>query len=144
MTNYYLSMGYGNTYTTGMLDNVSTFPGTDDDVITDAEFHISDDPFDYDTVRDEALAKLQDGDTLTIIYPNQAALYILDEWAEDFHIPQNQREELWNSEGIVETYIHFIDAEEENWYWLADAQVDYYDDNERPVPIYPADEEEDE
>jgi hypothetical protein len=141
MTNYYLSMGYGNTYSTGTLDNVPTLPMTEDDLISDGEFYISDDPFDYDTVRDEALEKLQDGDTLTIIYPNQVALYILDEWAEDFHIPQNQREELWNSEGNVETYIHFIDAEEENWYWLADAQVDYYDDNERPVPIYPADEE---
>ena len=143
MTNYYLSMGYGNTYTTGVLNN-ATLPMTDDDVITGAEFHISDDPIDDDTVREEALAKLQDGDTLTIIYPNQAALYILDEWAEDFNIPQDQREELWNSEGIVETYIYFIDAEEENWYWLVDAQVDYYDDNERPVPIYPADEDEDE
>jgi hypothetical protein len=141
MTNYYLSMGYGNTYSTGTLDNVPTLPMTEDDLISDGEFYISDDPFDYDTVRDEALEKLQDGDTLTIIYPNQAALYILDEWSEDFHIPNNQREELWNSEGNVETYIHFIDAEEENWYWLADAQVDHYDDNERPVPIYPADEE---
>lgn len=141
MTNYYLSMGYGNTYSTGTLDKVPTLPMTEDDLISDGEFYISDDPFDYDTVRDETLEKLQDGDSLTIIYPNQAALYILDEWSEDFHIPNNQREELWNSEGIVETYIYFINAEEENWYWLADAQVDYYDDNERPVPIYPADEE---
>ena len=141
MTNYYLSMGYGNTYSEGTLDNVPTLPMTENDLISDLEFYISDDPFDYDTVRDEALEKLQDGDSLTIVYPNQAALYILDEWAEDFHIPNNQREELWNSEGIVETYIYFINAEEENWYWLADAQVDYYDDNERPVPIYPADEE---
>jgi len=25
---------------------------------------------------------------------------------------------------------------------LVDAQVDYYDDNDRPIPIYPEDEEE--
>ena len=116
----------------------------DSDLITEGEWHMSDDGFDIDLVVAEQKEKLQDGDTLTIVYPNQAALYILDEWAEDFHIPQNQREELWNSEGNVETYVHFIDAEEENWYWLSDAQVDYYDENERPVPIYPADEDEDE
>ena len=140
MTNYYLSLGYGNTYSTGTLDNVPTLPMTEDDLISDGEFYMSDDPFDYDAVRDEALEKLQDGDTLTIIYPNQAALYILDEWAEDYHIPNNQREELWNSEGIVETYIYFINAEEENWYWLTNAQVDHYDENERPVPLVEEDE----
>jgi len=141
MTNYYLSVGYGKVYTTGTLQNKVTLPMSSADVITEGEWHMSDDGFDMDLVVAEEKEKLQDGDTLTIVYPNQAALYILDEWSEDFHIPQNQREELWNSEGNVETYIHFIDAEEENWYWLADAQVDYYDDNERPVPIYPADEE---
>ena len=140
MTNYYLSMGYGNTYSTGTLDNIPTFPMTEDDLISDLEFHMSDDPFDYDTVRDEHLSKLQDGDTLTIIYPNQAALWILDEWVEDYHIPNNQREELWNSEGIVETYIYFINEEEENWYWLTNAHVDHYDEDERPVPLVEADE----
>ena len=142
MTNYYLSTGYGHVYNTGTLKDKVTLPMNS--AITEGKWHMSDDGFDIDLVVAEQKEKLQDGDTLTIVYPNQAALYILDEWAEDFHIPQNQREELWNSEGIVETYIHFIDAEEENWYWLVDAQVDYYDDNERPIPIYPADEDEDE
>jgi len=141
MTNYYLGMGYGNVYTTGTLENRVVLPMTNDDVITDGEWHMSDEGFDMDAVRDEQLSKLQDGDTLAIVYPNQAELYILDEWAEDFHIPHNQREELWTNEGNEETYIHFIEAEEENWYWLADAQVDYYDDNERPVPIYPSEDE---
>jgi hypothetical protein len=135
MTNYYLSLGYGKIYTTGTIKNKIVFPMSDADVISDAEFHFSDDTFDYDAVRDEQLSKLQDGDTLAIVYSNQAALYILDEWVEDFHIPQYQREELWNSEGIVDTYIYFINAEEENWYWLVDAHVDYYDENERPIPL---------
>ena len=140
MTNYYLSLGYGKIYTTGTVKNKIVFPMSGSDVISDPEFHFSDEPSDYDAVRDEQLSKLQDGDTLAIVYPNQASLWILDEWVEDFHIPQNQREELWTSEGIVETYIHFVDAEEENWYWLADAQVDYYDENERPVPLVEEDE----
>ena len=113
---------------------------TNDDFITDGEWHMSDEGFDMNAVRDEQLSKLQGGDTLAIVYPNQIAFYILDEWIEDYHIPQNQREELWNSDGIVETYIHFINAEEENWYWIVDAHVDYYDENERPVPLVEEDE----
>lgn len=140
MTNYYLGLGYGNTYSIGTTNNAVALPMTDDEIVSDLDFHMSDDPFDYDTVRDEHLSKLQDGDTMTIVYPNQAALWILDEWQEDFHIPQNQREEIWNSEGIVETYIYFINAEEENWYWLSDAQVDHYDEDERPVPLVEEDE----
>ena len=141
MTNYYLSTGYGSVYTTGTLANKPVLPLTDVDLISEGEYHMSDDGWDMEAVRDEQLSKLQDGDSLTVVYPNQAELYILDEWAEDFNIPHNQREELWTSEGIEETYIYFIDAEEENWYWLSDAQVDYYDDNERPVPIYPDEDE---
>jgi hypothetical protein len=142
MKNYYLSLGYGNTYSTGTLDRVPNLPITDKNLISNGEFNVSDDPYDYDTVLKSQLAKLKDNDTLYVVYPNRAALHILDEWLEDFNVPNNQREELWNSEGIVETYIHFIDAEEENWYWLVDAHVDRYDDNDRPIPIYPADEEE--
>jgi hypothetical protein len=140
MTNYYLGMGYGNVYTTGTLDKQVVLPMTNDDFITDGEWHMSDEGFDMNAVRDEQLSKLQGGDTLAIVYPNQIAFYILDEWIEDYHIPQNQREELWNSDGIVETYIHFINAEEENWYWIVDAHVDYYDENERPVPLVEEDE----
>ena len=140
MTNYYLSMGYGNTYSTGTTDHIVTLPMTDDDIISDFSLHFSDDPIDMDIVLSQYKDKLQDDDTLIVIYPNQDSYWILDEWVEDYHIPQNQREELWNSEGIVETYIHFINAEEENWYWLTNAQVDYYDENERPVPLVEEDE----
>ena len=140
MKNYYLGLGYDNTYSTGTLDRVPNPTITDKDLISNGEFNVSDDPYNYDTVLDEQLAKLKDNDTLYVVYPNRAALHILDEWLEDFNVPNNQREELWNSEGIVETYIHFINAEEENWYWLADAYVDHYDDNDRPIPIYPEDE----
>tara|TARA_B110000211_G_C13756249_1_gene411083 strand:- start:30 stop:473 length:444 start_codon:yes stop_codon:yes gene_type:complete len=138
---YYLGLGYGSTYSTGTLNRVPTQSITDKDLISDGKFNVSDDPYNYDSVRDEELAKLQDDDTLYVVYPNQTALHILDEWVEDFNVPKNQREELWNSEGIVETYIHFINAEEENWYWLADAQVDYYDDDDNPVPLEPAEDE---
>ena len=140
MKNYYLGLGYDNTYSTGTLDRVPNPTITDKDLISNGEFNVSDDPYNYDTVLDEQLAKLKDNDTLYVVYPNRAALHILDEWLEDFNVPNNQREELWNSEGIVETYIHFINAEEENWYWLTDAYVDHYDDNDRPIPIYPEDE----
>ena len=117
MTNHYLSMGYGKDFITGILDK-ATLPMTEDNVITNGEIHMSDDPFDYDTVRDEALAKLQDDDTLTIAYRNQAALWFSDEDIEEFHIPGNQREELWNSEGLVDTYTYFTDANKEEWGFL--------------------------
>ena len=141
MTDYYLGLGYGNTYSTGEFDFPPTLPLTDTNLISNMEMVMSDDPMDYDALRDERVAALEDGDTMVVAYPNQAALYILDEWQEDYHIPHNQREELWNKDGIVDTYLWFINEEDENWIWLADAQVDYYDEDDRPVPIYPADEE---
>ena len=144
MTDYYLGLGYGNTYSFGSFDHKPTLPLTDVNVISDLEFTLSDDPMDYDSIRNEQVEKLEDGDSLTIVYPNKAALYILDEWSEDYNIPHNQREELWTKDGVEETFIYFINEEEENWYWLTDAQVDYYDEDERPVPIFPADEEDDE
>ena len=144
MTDYYLGLGYGQTYSVGEFGFKPTLPLTDADLIKDLEFIIADDPMDYDAIRDEQVAKLEPGDSLTITYPNQAALYILDEWCDDYHIPSNQREEQWTKDGVEETFVHFVEAEEENWYWLTDAQVDYYDEDDRPVPIFPADEEDDE
>ena len=138
---YYLGLGYGQTYSVGKFSHKPSLPLTDVDLISDLEFTASDDPMDYDAIREEQVAKLEDKDTLTIAYPNKAALYILDEWQDDFNIPNNQREELWSKDGVEETFIYFINAEEENWYWLTDAQVDYYDEDGRPVPIYPADED---
>jgi hypothetical protein len=141
---YYLGLGYGNTYSVGKFSHKPSLPLTDVDLISDLEFTLSDDPMDYEQLVVDEVAKLGDKDSLTIAYPNKAALYILDEWAEDFNIPNNQREELWSKDGVEETFIYFINEEEENWIWLADAQVDYYDEDDRPVPIYPADEEDDE
>ncbi len=86
--------------------------------------------------------KLEISDTLTICYSNQEILDILDEWVEDYKIPENQREEIWTSTGLQDIYVYFENAEDEHWYWLVDAQVDYYDDDGNPIPIYPADEEE--
>ena len=141
MTDYYLGLGYGQTYSTGIFAHKPTLPLSDVDTIDSDEFVISDDPMDYDAIREEQVAKLEPGDSLTIAYPNQEGLYILDEWTEDYHIPHNQREELWTSEGIEDTFLWFINAEDENWYWLTNAQVDYYDEDDRPVPIYPADQD---
>ena len=144
MTHYYLGIGYGNTYSVGMLDHKPTIPMLESDLISDLEFHLADDPFDYDAVLAEKLATLQDGDTLVVRYPNQAALYILDEWAEDFDIPNNQREEIYTVDGLQKSHVFFENADDEDWIWLADADVDYYDDNDRPVPVYPADDDEEE
>ena len=132
---YYLGLGYGQTYSIGKFSHKPTLPLTDVDLIDGLEFSISDDPMDYEQLVADEVAKLGDKDSLTIAYPNQAALYILDEWSEDYNIPNNQREEQWSKDGVEETFIYFINAEEENWYWLADAQVDYYDEDGRPVPI---------
>ena len=144
MTDYCLGLGYGNTYSTGKFNYKPTLPLTGEDLIAELEFSISDDPIDYEQLVIDELAKLGDKDSLTISYRNQASLYILDEWVEEFHIPNDQRQELWTKDGVEETFIYFINAEEENWYWLTGAQVDYYDEDDRPVPIYPADEVDDE
>ena len=85
--------------------------------------------------------KLTDYDTLTVRYWNEDAQFILDEWIEEFNVPYYQREEVWGFTGIKETYVHFTDAEEENWFWLVDAQVDYYDDEGNPVPLEPEEDE---
>ncbi len=141
MTDYYLGLGYGQTYSVGEFSHKPSLPLTDVDLIDGLEFNLSDDPMDYEQLVIDEVAKLGDKDSLTIAYPNQEALYILDEWTEDYNIPNNQREESWTKDGVEETFVYFINAEEENWYWLADAQVDYYDEDDRPVPIYPANED---
>ena len=139
MTNYYLGLGYGYTYANGIMKGTPSFPISIDEII-EGDFFMEDNPLDYPTIVAESVANLEDGDTLTVIYPNQEALYILDEWAEDYNIPANQREEIWNSEGIVETYIYFIDADQENWAWLMNAHIDSYDEDGRAIPLVPADE----
>ena len=141
MTDYYLGLGYGQTYSVGKFDHKPTLPLTDVDLISDLDFYLEDDPIAYEPLVQDWVENLEEGDSLTIAYPNQAALYILDEWSEDYNIPNNQREEQWSKDGVEETFIFFIDEEEENWYWLTNAQVDYYDEDGRPVPIYPADED---
>lgn len=143
MTHYYLGLGYGKTYSTGMFSNKPSLPLTEEDLISELEFTLSDDPFDYELVRQEQVSKLEPGDTLHIAYPNQAALYILDEWSEDYDIPNNEREEVWTTEGVQGSHTHFENAEDQDWYWLTSAEVDYYDDDGRPVPMVSVDDEED-
>ena len=91
---YYLGLGYGNTYSVGKFSHKPSLPLTDVDLISDLEFSLSDDPMDYEQLVVDEVAKLGDKDSLTIAYPNKAALYILDEWSEDYNIPNNQREEF--------------------------------------------------
>jgi hypothetical protein len=139
MTNYYLGLGYGFTYATGKMKTDPVLPISIDEII-EGDFYMEDNEVSYPDIVQDWVENLEDGDTLTIVYPNQEALYILDEWAEDYNIPANQRMELWNKDGIVETFIYFINAEEENWAWLMNAHVDHYDEDGRPVPLVPADE----
>ena len=141
MTTYFLGIGFGNTFTDGVFvaDPILPIDG-DNDLLENVSVHADDNQYNYDEVVAHYVSKLKENDRLVVQWRNQATLWILDEWQEDYHIPQNQREELWNSEGIVETYIYFINAEEENWYWLTNAQVDHYDENERPVPLVEEDE----
>ena len=139
MTNYYLGLGYGFTYATGEMKSDPVLPISIDEII-EGDFFMEDDEVPYGDLVQDWVENLEDGDTLTVVYPNQEALYILDEWAEDYNIPANQRMELWTKDGIKETYIFFIDAEQENWAWLMNAQVDHYDEDGRPVPLVSADE----
>ena len=139
MTNYYLGLGYGFTYATGLMKSDPVLPISLDE-IDEGQFFMEDNEVPYADLVQDWVENLEDGDTLTVVYPNQEALYILDEWAEDYNIPANQREELWTKNGIKETYLFFIDAEQENWYWLVNAQVDHYDEDGRPVPLVPANE----
>ena len=119
MTHYYLGLGYGKTYSDGTFDSKPTLPLTDDNQIS-CNITISDNKIDYDEVVKEQKEKLQPGDTLVIAYPNEEAYYMLDEDAEANNVPHNQREELWNSDGIVETFTHFTNAQDEEWAWLID------------------------
>lgn len=137
MTHHYVGLGYGQTYSAGTLAHKPTLPMTDDDLISNLEMNLSDDPMDYEKVVAEEIANLELGDTLTIVFPNQAALWILDEWSEDFNVPHNQREEIWTTDGLLESHVYFENAEDEDWYWLVDAETDYYDDDGRPHPVYP-------
>ena len=139
MTNYYLGLGYGFTYATGLMKSDPVLPISLDE-IDEGQFYMEDWTVHYGDLVQDWVENLEDGDTLTVVYPNQESLYILDEWAEDYNIPANQREELWTKDGIKETYLFFIDAEQENWYWLVNAQVDHYDEDGRPVPLVPANE----
>ena len=134
MANYYLGLGYGFTYATGLMKSDPVLPISIDE-IDEGQFYMEDWTVHYGDLVQDWVENLEDGDTLTVVYPNQEALYILDEWAEDYNIPANQREEIWTKDGIKETYLFFIDAEQENWYWLVNAQVDHYDEDGRPVPL---------
>ena len=144
MKNYYLQVGLRNIAIAGELKEYPTLT-LPQEIYLDNIDRIT--RTDIDRINVEELVKehkdkLTDYDTLTVRYWNEDAQFILDEWIDEFNVPYYQREEVWGFTGIKETYIHFIDGEEENWQWLVDAQVDYYDDDGNPIPIYPADEEE--
>ena len=144
MKNYYLQVGLRKIATAGELKEYPTLPLPQEIYLDNIDFiyAVDGEIINVEELVKEHKDKLTDYDTLTVRYWNEDAQFILDEWIEEFNVPYYQREEVWGFTGIQETYIHFIDGEEENWQWLVDAQVDYYDDNGNPIPIYPADEEE--
>ncbi len=140
---YYLSLGLKNVAAAGEMKEPPTLP-------IGNSVHL--DNFDFicaaagETLNDEELLKehkdkLTEDDTLIVVYANSDSPSIPDEWVEQFKVPHYQREEVWGFTGIKETHIHFTDAEEENWFWLVDAQVDYYDDDGNPVPLEPDEDE---
>ena len=139
--NYLLTVGRGNIVTTGRLATPPTLPLVETTVINNIELVMLDEapqPYNLDAAElliQDMKDKLEISDTLTICYSNQEILDILDEWVEDYKIPENQREEIWTSTGLQDIYVYFENAEDEHWHWLVDAQVDYYDDNGRPVPF---------
>ena len=134
MANFYLGLGYGFTYATGLMKKDPVLPISVDEII-EGDFFMEDNEVPYGALVQDHVESLEDGDPLPVVYPNQEALYILDEWAEDYNIPANQREELWTKDGIKETYIFFIDAEQENWAWLMNAHIDSYDEDGRAIPL---------
>ena len=144
MKHYYLQVGLKNVATAGELKEYPTLPLPQEIYLDNIDFiyAVDGEIINVEELVKEHKDKLTDYDTLTVRYWNEDAQFILDEWIEEFNVPYYQREEVWGFTGIQETYIHFIDGEEENWQWLVDAQVDYYDDDGNPIPIYPADEEE--
>ena len=133
MANFYLGLGYGFTYATGLMKKDPVLPISIDEII-EGDFFMEDNEVPYGDLVQDHVESLEDGDTLTVVYPNQEALYILDEWAEDYNIPANQREELWTKDGIKETYTYFTNADEEDWAWLMSAKIDSYDEDGRAVP----------
>lgn len=139
VTDYYLNLGHGQSYSTGTLKHKPTLPLTEDDLISGIAMTVSEEAFDYDLVVQEHVGKLEQGDTLTVSHANRAALWILDEWAEEFNVPDNQREEIWTSDGLEASHVYFENAEDEDWYWLTEAETDYIDGS--PVPVYPEEEE---
>ena len=144
MKHYFLSLGLKNVATAGEMKKPATLPLGNDIYLDNVNFIYAGDgeALNNEELLKEHKDKLTDYDTLTVVYSNPDTQFILDEWIEQFNVPYYQREETWGFTGIQETYIHFIDGEKENWQWLVDAHVDYYDDDGNPVPLYPADEEE--
>jgi hypothetical protein len=119
MTHYYLGLGYGKTYSDGTFDSKPTLPLTDDNLISNNSLTISEDKdFDDEQLVKDKVSELQPGDTLVVSYPNKEAFWFDDDEAEANNVPHNQREELWNNDGIVETFTHFTNAQDEEWAWL--------------------------
>ena len=139
MTNYFMSVGLTNLITGGELRKPPTLPLDEDAGLDNLQFIMGEDKVKEQDHLQIAKDKLFEGDTLTVKFFNEDAPFILDEWMDEFNVPYYQREEIWTSTGLQETFIYFINAEDENWSWLVDAHVDYYNDAGEPVPIYPED-----
>ena len=89
MANFYLGLGYGFTYATGIMKKDPVLPISLDEII-EGDFYMEDNEVPYGDLIQDHVESLEYGDTLTVVYPNQESLYIVDEWAEDYNIPANQ------------------------------------------------------
>tara|TARA_R110002167_G_scaffold76049_1_gene212020 strand:+ start:954 stop:1394 length:441 start_codon:yes stop_codon:yes gene_type:complete len=138
--NYYICVGLRNLVTKGELEGMfPTLPLDQEIHLDNIEFIMGEENINVEDEIQDLKDKMEDWDSLTIRYWNEDAPFILEEWIDEFNIPPYQREEIWTTQGLVQTYLYFINAEDENWHWLTDAQVDYYDDDGNPVPVYPED-----
>jgi len=144
MKHYYLQVGLKNVATAGEMLTPPILPLSQEIYLDNIDFiyAVDGEMINVEELVKEHKDKLTDYDTLTVRYWNEDAQFILDEWIDEFNVPYYQREEVWGFTGIQETYLYFINSDPQNWDWLVDAQVDYYDDDGNPIPIYPADEEE--
>lgn len=142
MTNYFMSVGLANLITGGELRKPPTLPLSEEAAMDNIQFIMGKDKVKEEDHLQIAKDKLVAGDTLTVKFFNEDAPFILDEWMDEFNVPYYQREEIWTSTGLQETYFYFKIAEDEDWFWLTEAEIGDDDDNGVPMPIYPSDQEE--
>ena len=77
MTDYYLGLGYGQTYSVGKFSHKPSLPLTDVDLISDLDFYLEDDPIAYEPIVQDWVENLEEGDSLTIVSQSGSTLHSL-------------------------------------------------------------------